>query len=78
MDILSYIAEFFFFEYIYIYIYIYKYMGSLFSDFYSENENLTLKPPEMKIVEFGNRVNPNEVAHFELVHLDLYCLLSCL
>ena len=53
-------------------------MGSLFSDFYSENENLTLKPPEMKIVEFGNRVNPNEVAHFELVHLDLYCLLSCL
>ena len=34
--------------------------------------------PETKIVEFGNSVDPDEVAHNEPSHLDLHCLPSSL
>ena len=34
----------------------------------------SLKGPEMKIVGFGNSVNPDEVAHYEPPHLDVHCL----
>ena len=34
--------------------------------------------PEMKIVEFANSVDPDEVAHNEPPHLDLYCFPSIL
>ena len=36
---------------------------------------LSFKTPDMKIVEFANSVDPDEVAHSEPPHLDLYCLL---
>ena len=35
---------------------------------------LTFKVPEMKIVEFANGVDLDEVAHYEPPHLDLHCL----
>ena len=34
--------------------------------------------PEMKIAEFANRVDLDEVAHNEPPHPDLHCLLSSL
>ena len=36
--------------------------------------SLTLKSSEMEIVEFANSVDPDEVAHHELPHLNLLCL----
>ena len=33
---------------------------------------LTLKAIKMKIVEVANSLDPNEVAHNELPHLDLH------
>ena len=35
---------------------------------------LTLYIPEMKIAEFANSVDLDEVAHDEPIHLDLHCL----
>ena len=32
----------------------------------------------MKIVDFANSVDPDEVAHYEPPHLDLHCLPSSL
>ena len=32
----------------------------------------------MKIAEFANSVDPDEVAHYEPPHLDLHCLPSSL
>ena len=37
-----------------------------------------LKLPKMKIAEFANIVDPDEVAHYELPHLDLHYLPSSL
>ena len=37
---------------------------------------LTLKASEIKIIEFANSVDPDEVAHNEPPHLDLHCLPS--
>ena len=37
---------------------------------------LTLKVPKVKIVEFANSVDPDEVAHNEPPHLDLHYLPS--
>ena len=34
--------------------------------------------PEMKIAEFSNSIDPDEVAHKEPPHLDLQCLPSSL
>ena len=39
---------------------------------------ITPKAPNRKIVEFVNRVDPDEVAHNEPPHLDLHCLPSSL
>ena len=39
---------------------------------------LALKMAKMKKVQFANSVDPDEVAHNEPPHLDLYCLLSIL
>ena len=33
---------------------------------------------EMKIVEFANSIDPDEVAHGEPPHMDLLCLPFCL
>ena len=41
-------------------------------------KSLTLSVPEMKIVEFANSVDLDEVAHNEPPHLDLHYLPSCL
>ena len=38
----------------------------------------TPEVPETKIVEFANSVDPDEVAHNEPPHLDLYCFPSVL
>ena len=40
----------------------------------------TVIVPEMKLklVEFVNSIEPDEMAHNEPPHLDLHCLLSCL
>ena len=38
----------------------------------------TLYVPEMKIAEFANSVDLDEVAHYEPPHLDLHCLPSSL
>ena len=35
---------------------------------------ITVNAPEMKIVEFANSIDPDEVAHYEPPHLDLHCL----
>ena len=37
-----------------------------------------LKCQKKNIVELANSVDPDEVAHYEPPHLDLYCLLSVL
>ena len=37
---------------------------------------LILKMPKIKSVEFANNVDPDEVAHNELPHLELLCLPS--
>ena len=34
---------------------------------------VTLKVPKMEIVEFANRVNPDEASHDEPPHLDPHC-----
>ena len=39
---------------------------------------LTFNTPRMKIAEFANSVDPDEVAHNEPPHLDLHCLPSSL
>ena len=39
---------------------------------------LTLKVQIMKIAEFANSVDPDEVAHHEPPHLGLHCLSSSL
>ena len=39
---------------------------------------LTLLVPEMKVAEFANSVDLDEVAHNEPPYLDLYCLPSSL
>ena len=39
---------------------------------------LTLLVPELKIAEFANSVDLDEVAHNEPPHLDLHCLSSSL
>ena len=36
--------------------------------------SLTLQVLEMKIADFANSVDPDEVAHHEPPHLDLHCL----
>ena len=40
--------------------------------------SFTLEVPNMEIhvVELANRVDPDEVAHYEPPHLDLHCLAS--
>ena len=38
--------------------------------------SLTLELPEMKIAEFANNINLDEMAHNEPPHLDLHCLPS--
>ena len=43
---------------------------------FSDMRSLTLKVPEMKIAEFANSVDLDEVAHDEPPHLDLHCLPS--
>ena len=40
------------------------------------NKLLLLKSAELKIVEFANSVDPDEVAHYEPPHLDLHYLPS--
>ena len=40
--------------------------------------SLTLKMPVMRTVDFANSVDPDEVAHNELPHLDLHFLPSSL
>ena len=35
--------------------------------------SFTLQAPYMKIVECGNRLDPDEAAHNELPHFDLHC-----
>ena len=35
---------------------------------------LTYNSPKMKILEFANSIDPDEVAHDEPPHLDLHCL----
>ena len=45
------------------------------------NENILtviLIALKMKVVEFANSVDPDEMAHYEPPHLDLHCLLSSL
>ena len=42
------------------------------------DHGLTLDASKMKIVEFANRVDPDEVAHNEPRHLDQLCLPSTL
>ena len=37
---------------------------------------LTLKMPEIKIVEFANNIEPGEMAHHEPPYLHLHCLMS--
>ena len=37
---------------------------------------LTLKAPKKKLVELANSVDPDDTAHNEPPHLDLYCLPS--
>ena len=40
---------------------------------------VTPKTSKLKILEFANSIDPNEVAHNEPPHLDLHCLhLHCL
>ena len=39
---------------------------------------LTFKAVEVKITEFANSVDPDEVAHNEPPHLDQHCLLFSL
>ena len=39
---------------------------------------VTLKAPNTTIAEFTNTVDPDEMAHNELSHLDLQCLPSSL
>ena len=39
---------------------------------------LVLQVPQMKLFEFANCAYPDEVAHLELPHPDLHCLLCCL
>ena len=39
---------------------------------------LTLQVPETKIAELPNRIDLDEVAHYEPPHLDLHCLTSSL
>ena len=38
----------------------------------------THKTAKTKIVEFADCVDPEEAAHYEPPHIDLYCLLSYL
>ena len=45
-------------------------------NFFSNGE--ILKMLEMKISEFANSIDPDEVAHYEPPHLDLHCLLVLL
>ena len=40
----------------------------------AKNKELTIKAPKIKIVEFANSIDPDEVAHHEPSHLDLPCL----
>ena len=42
--------------------------------YYASTFFLTLEEPEIKIVEFANSVDPDEVAHIEPPHLGLHCL----
>ena len=51
-------------------------MLSLQSVLAGVKEILTPKVLKMKVVEFGNSVDPDEVALNEPPHLDLHCLLS--
>ena len=37
---------------------------------------LTFQAPKLKIVEFANSVDPDEVAHYEPPHLYLHCLFA--
>ena len=43
---------------------------------FEKSSNLTLEVPEMKIDEFANSIDLDEVAHIEPPHLDLHCLPS--
>ena len=45
---------------------------------YQDDIILVLNSPEMKIVLFTNSVDPDEVAHNEPPHMELYCLLFIL
>ena len=38
----------------------------------------SLKAPKTRIIEFANRIDPDEAAHYEQPHLDLYCFLLVL
>ena len=51
-----------------------------YGQFYNEaaEHMLTLKCKKTKVVEFGNSLDPDEVAHNGLSHLELHLLLSCL
>ena len=51
-------------------------MLSLQSVLAGVKEILTPKVLKMKVVDFGNGVDPDEVALYEPPHLDLHCLLS--
>ena len=42
----------------------------------NKNNVLTLEAPDMKVIEFANSIDPDEVAHHEPPHLDLLCLPS--
>ena len=44
----------------------------------SPHRTLPFKRQTMKIVEFANRVDPDEVAHPEPPHMYLHCLHSSL
>ena len=41
---------------------------------YFMNPTYFTQIPEMKIAEFANSIDPDEVAHDETPHLDLHCL----
>ena len=45
---------------------------------YKGNRYLILKAPNTTKAEFANSVDPDEMAHNEVSHLDLQCLSSSL
>ena len=52
---------------------------AIFIQFAGFNSNLlNTQCPRMKIVEFANSLDPDEMAHNEPLHLNLHCLPSSL